>query len=197
MKTPNSSRARGFTLVELLVVIAIIAVLATVGFAAGMAALRHANIVKAKATCTNLEMAINNFFTEYSTIPDAKATDDVEVVTNTPAGVTMLTILSARETDLNTQMNTRGVNFLGNFKEGKANKDGIIYDSSGNVQGLYDPWGGPYHVMLDGDADEIIKVQPKAAAANRTLNNRRVAVWSDGADGIDGKGTVKDDVTTW
>lgn len=66
------------------------------------------------------------------------------------------------------------------------------------MEGLYDPWGGDYQIALDGDFDETVTVLPKAAATGRVLQ-RRVAVWSDGADGTfeDSDGEVRDDVTTW
>ena len=46
--------------------------------------------------------------------------------------------------------------------------------------------------IVDGDFDESISVQPKAASFSRTLQ-RRVAVWSDGKN----PDKAKDDVTTW
>ena len=69
MKTPLHPPPNGFTLVELLVVIAIIAVLAGAGFAAGNAAIQKAKKTTALATCTALESAVNNFYTEYGAMP--------------------------------------------------------------------------------------------------------------------------------
>ena len=67
------------------------------------------------------------------------------------------------------------------------------------MEGLYDPWGGPYNVILDTDYDERITVQPSGASSSKTLNGRRVAVWSDGSDAAEGSGDedITDDVTTW
>jgi hypothetical protein len=64
---------------------------------------------------------------------------------------------------------------------------------------LFDPWGGSYKVTLDLDYDEKIKVKPKGTGAQeKTLNGRRVAAWSDGADGAaTGAGKASDDVITW
>ena len=69
--------------------------------------------------------------------------------------------------------------------------------SGDTVTGLYDPWGGLFNVMLDLDYDEKVIVKPKGASANTTLNGRRVAVWSDGADGKTATGKSNDDVKTW
>ena len=71
MKNPNRSISKqGFTLVELLVVIAIIAVLAAAGFGAGNAALQRAREVTAQSAATSIATSVDQFFTEYSALPD-------------------------------------------------------------------------------------------------------------------------------
>ncbi len=189
MKIPASRRRRGFTLVELLVVISIIAVLAAAGFSAGNAAIQKAKKVTALATCTGVEAAVNNFFTEYGSMPK-DGSDDVTIKTD--SDLDLLKVLLGLETDIN----TRGIKFL-SVKEGKGKKNGLIYNSTGTtVEGLYDPWGGPYNVMMDLDYDEKVTPAPKGGGST-TLNGRRVAVWSDGLDGVDGTGKSTDDVKTW
>ena len=148
------------------------------------------------AAARGIESAVNNFFSEYGSMPTTVATDgeaDTTVVTNVAAGIDLLDVLLGTDTDIN----TRGIKFL-NVPEGKSNVNGIIYSDT-TVTGLYDPWGGPYHVMLDTGLNE--KVKPDTAAeAPITLNGRRVAVWSNGADnttGVSGLGKAEDDVKTW
>ncbi|MEO8615542.1 MAG: prepilin-type N-terminal cleavage/methylation domain-containing protein [Luteolibacter sp.] len=193
MKSHSSRSKRGFTLVELLVVIAIIAVLAGAGFAAGSAAIQKAKKTTALATCVAIESAVNNFYTEYGTMPKDNLSADTPLDTKT--NLDLLTVLLGTETGTS-PLNTRSVKFL-SVREGKANKNGLMYTSSGTtVTGLYDPWGGSYKVMLDGDYDEKITVKP-VGGTSQTLNGRRVAAWSDGADGITGAGKSTDDVTTW
>lgn len=197
MKIPTLRRASGFTLVELLVVIAIIAVLASAGFAAGNAAIQKAKRVKAQATATAIETAVNNFFTEYGTMP-AENLSETPIRTD---NVQFLSVLLGVESG-NSPLNTRGIKFL-SVKEGKRKAgggiDGIVYSGNSNVpSGLYDPWGGMFNVVMDHDYDERITVKPKGTGAQqRTLNGRRVAVWSDGADGVDATGRGGDDVKTW
>lgn len=191
MKIPQSDRKRGFTLVELLVVIAIIAILAAAGFAAGNAAIQRARKVTALASCTALEAAVNNFFTEYGSMPTE---DAAETPFRTDNDLDLLKTLLGQDTKLN----TRSVNFL-SVKEGKANKNGLIYDRTGNtIQGLYDPWGGPYFVLMDADYDEKIDIPSGVLNGGKTLNGRHVAAWSLGADGTSGSGgNTNDDVVTW
>ena len=195
MKNQPSRRTCGFTLVELLVVIVIIAVLASAGFAAGSAAIQKARRTTALAAATAVESAVNNFYTEYGSMP---ADGDSDATTETKTNVTLLKILLGMDEGSTTPKNSRAVKFL-SVREGKSNKNGLIYSSSGSdINGLFDPWGGPYQVMLDLDYDEKINVKPKGlGAVSRTLNGRRVAVWSDGADGATSTGKAADDVITW
>jgi prepilin-type N-terminal cleavage/methylation domain-containing protein len=193
MKTRSVRANRGFTLIELLVVIAIIAVLAGVGFSAGGSAIQKAKKTTCLAAAVSIESAVNNFYTEYGSMPSA-GTGDTTVKTD-GAGINLLKTLLGMDTVLN----PRSIKFL-SAKEGKANKNGLIYDASGNnITGMFDPWGGSYNVILDLDYDEkLVGVKPKGTgSAAATLNGRRVAVWSDGADGVSATGKAADDVKTW
>ena len=189
MKHRISRHLKGFTLVELLVVISIIAVLASAGFAAGHAAIQKARKTTALATATALESAVNNFFNDYGFMPKDGSGD---IVVKTDTDTEFLRVLLGMETT----KNTRGVRYL-SVKEGKGNKNGLIYaDGGNNIRGLFDPWGGGFNVMLDLDYDEKLNVRP-AGGGSFNLNGRRVAVWSDGADGVKGGGKMADDVRTW
>ena len=184
---------RGFTLVELLVVITIIVILAGAGFSAGNSAIQKAKKTTCLAAATAIESAVNNFYTEYGSMPSDEPTDTVFVTDEKP-GIDLLKSLLGMDKTLN----PRGLKFL-SAKEGKSNKNGLIYNTSGtDVTGMFDPWGGPFNIMMDLDYDEKVIVQPKGAGNSAaTLNGRRVAVWSDGADGISASGKAADDVKTW
>lgn len=199
MKIPSARSPKGFTLVELLVVIAIIAVLASAGFAAGNAAIQKARRTTCLATATAIETAVNNFYTEYGSMPTNTATEnDADApALDTKNDKDFLRVLLGIENN-QSPLNSRAIKFL-QVKEGKGNKNGLIYTKSGDdIDGLFDPWGGPYNVKLDTGYDEKVKdVKPKGAAQSVTLNGRRVAVWSDGADGVKSTGKPADDVKTW
>ncbi len=195
----RSARRPGFTLIELLVVIAIIVVLAAAGFQAGNFALNRAKKITALAACTELEKSIQNFYDDNGTMP-IEIDADEEFNSNSTDGVNMLRVLMNQET-ADAPLNAKGIKYLG-IKEGKgtetSGKGGLIWNTTGNqVLALFDPWGGDYKIMIDGDFDETITVRPKGATSDRVLQ-RRVAVWSDGADGArDENGNVRDDVITW
>jgi hypothetical protein len=133
-------------------------------------------------------------------MPTTETTDTpaaTPLKTNT-TGVELCNVLLGLTETSSPPLNTKAIKFLSG-KEGKADKNGLIYNASGlTVTGLFDPWGGPYNVVMDGDYDEKIEVQPAAATAKTTLNGRRVAAWSNGADAISGiGGKAADDVKTW
>jgi prepilin-type N-terminal cleavage/methylation domain-containing protein len=193
MKNQSRRRSSGFTLIELLVVISIIAVLAAAGFAAGNAAILRARKVTALATATAIESAVNNFYNEYGSMPK---NGDQDATVETDNDIEFLNVLLGMEGTGSNVLNTRSIRFL-SVREGKGNKNGLVYNTGGStVKGLYDPWGGPYNVMLDLDYDERVTVKPKAGT-QVTLNGRRVAVWSDGQDGVNTTGKSADDVKTW
>ena len=201
MKTHSSHTPRGFTLVELLVVIAIIAVLAGLATSMASSMIQKAKKTTCLATATAIETAVNNFYTEYGSMPSSGTADTTVAAplkTNAAEGLDLLRVLLGIEPSTASPMyNPRGIKFL-SVKEGKANKNGLIYNTAGtDITGLYDPWGGPFNIILDLDYNEKLSAKTKAETTAVTLNGRRVAVWSDGADGVSATGKATDDVKTW
>ncbi len=87
-------------------------------------------------------------------------------------------------------------------KNGK--RDGVVYDGSGDkITGLYDPWGGPYFIVLDNGSggdfeayDEKLTVTPGNGIKVTKLNGRRVAVYSLGVKEV-GDASNSTLVKTW
>ena len=200
MKTPSFAHSKkGFTLIELLVVIAIIAVLAAAGFAGGAAALEKARKVTAQAAATSVATAIDQFYSEYSSLPSGSGT----LKTDVGDGVLLLNILAGLEEGTDIE-NERKIRFL-SLKDAKNGKrDGVVYDGSGDkINGLYDPWGGPYFIVLDNGSggdfeayDEKLTVTPGNGIKVTKLNGRRVAVYSLGVKEV-GDASNSTLVKTW
>lgn len=151
-------------------------------------AINRAKTVITLATATALESAVNSFYYEYDKLPDVAD----RITTNSPQGVELLHILlGLKEKSANPQ-NSRQIKFL-SIREGKNRKNGLMYSQSGDsVEGLFDPWGNPYTVILYTGHDELLRF--KIATKDIELKGRRVAVFSPGADQKEG---TDDDIRTW
>jgi prepilin-type N-terminal cleavage/methylation domain-containing protein len=194
MKTQASRRRRGFTLIELLVVIAIIAVLAAAGFGAALIGINKAKKTKGIATASAIEQAVNAFYDTYGRLPDPSnsASQDETIDTKQQQGVDLITILMGKETDSPLQ-NDKKIKFL-EVNEGKGGKGGLIYNTNGTIDGLFDPWGNGFKVVLDFDYDEEIEAPAESMpqnATDRIKRGRRVLVYSLGIDEQGGSETIK------
>lgn len=191
MKTRSIYRRGGFTLIELLVVIAIIAVLASAGFGVGMKVQNTARKTVAESAARNIVHAVNSFYADYSAMPVPTGTASTQggttFDTGSGDGLKILSILLGQEDEIN----TRKVKYL-DVPEAKGKKAGIVFNRSGKVDGLYDPWGNPFSIVLDTDYAERLEFKPSKSQV--TLNGRRCAVFSAGQDKKLG---TADDVKTW
>jgi prepilin-type N-terminal cleavage/methylation domain-containing protein len=193
MKTSShSSSPKGFTLIELLVVIAIIATLAAASFAVGPAMINRAKKVSAQATAVSIANAVEQFYTEYSALPDpASNSSDAQFTTDEAP---LLDILAGGSASKSIEQNPRKIRFL-SVKEAKNNMDGAVYNGNA-ISKIVDPWGQPFYIRLDYDYDERITVSPGVAGTNATLNGKRVAVYSLGVKSP-GDANAKSLVKTW
>jgi prepilin-type N-terminal cleavage/methylation domain-containing protein len=196
MKTPSKPSSRkGFTLIELLVVIAIIAVLASAGFAVGPAMMNRAKKLSAQATATNIANAVEQFYTEYSVLPDPDTVSNSAEKEFTTNESDLLDILAGGSETKSIEQNPRKIRFL-SVKEAKNGMDGALYTDDA-ISKILDPWGQPFYIMLDYDYDEKLKVDPVAGSApTSTLNGRRVAVYSLGVK-VPADSNAKTLVKTW
>lgn len=192
---------KGFTLVELLVVIAIIAVLATLAAPAILGALKKSKITKSRGVCNALEIAVDNFESEYNFLPyshllASSPTSDSAGRVNSEDDI--ITVLAGQEDSVN----FKEIRFfeLGAPKGTSAAnyKDGMHIEKVGAPSAdLYDPWGkkvsktlsGLYQLVLDYDQDGVIE---HPYDASKDINGKKVVVYSCGPDGDVSTAGVRD-----
>lgn len=143
----------------------------------------------AQATATSIATAVDQYYTEYNKLPGVAG----RVTTDKVEGIRLLNILNGDESRDAAAENERFIRFL-SLREGRDDRRGVIYDSTGSgaVVGLYDEWGSPYTVFLDGDGDGVLEF--KLGSKEVRLEGRRAAVVSPGKDGKLG---TPDDIKTW
>ena len=195
-------RRTGFTLVELLVVIAIIAILAALGFGAGAAAINSAKKLTAKNECTNLVLAVNGYFHDYSHFPniDGGGSSDVESLTDS----SIMNVLIGLGTE-GQQQNPKKIRYYhGKDAKGANGREyGGLLRTGDNAE-LFDAWrkvnGEPtrhYQIMWDGNYDDELEnpFGPKPIY-------QPVVAWSTGKDGEEVRGSEsnaknRDNVFSW
>lgn len=193
----NSGRANAFTLVELLIVISILIILMGLLFPAFRGAPDQARKVQAKNDLMQIVTAINAFYTEYGRYPTSGgATADVRYGPNGTPNEALFNELRGLP---GTPINTRRVVFvsLPDVKD-PANPRGGIGTRTGAGQ-LYDPWGTPYNVAIDGNYDNEIE-NPYGGGANAGGAKLRAGViaWSWGKNKRQDTNIKKgDDVISW
>ncbi len=197
MKTHRrlSSATRGFTLIELLVVIGIIAILASLAFPVTQAVLQRAYKLKAQATVKDIQVAINNYITEYNRLPQ-QSSAEAPVMTDQSSNLVSV-LMGEDSASGQNSLNPRGIVFL-NANMAKNNRGGLV-DNGGQLS-LIDNWGKPYYVLMDGNYDNKV-ANPDVQNQDQNVSRgappqlrTRVAVYSLGPDGREG---TKDDIVSW
>ncbi len=191
---PPVRAPRGFTLIELLVVIGIIAVLASLAFSVSRSVIANSRKVQTKAVLTDVQTAVNSYFTERHRMPLADAGEEPLRMNQ---GNDLVAILLGDVSGPGTP-NPAGTPFL-QAHPAKRGRGGLI-DNDGAPPSLVDLWGNPYYIVMDTNLDARV---PNPDRQNRDADiaadapahlRTRVAVFSAGPDGE--KGT-RDDIVSW
>jgi len=169
-----------------------------------LAATEKAKKTKARHICSTMDTAILTFLDEYGCLPLPRGTEkspghDIEILTDSPQGVQLLTALMGLEKGSPGDMlNPKNIRFL-DIPEGKRTKDGgrdgIIYNPDGSIRGIYDPWKRPYRILLDADYDDSLDNNP-FSTGDKSLPGRSVGTFTFGKDGKNDSG-AGDDVKSW
>jgi prepilin-type N-terminal cleavage/methylation domain-containing protein len=194
IKSSVARHRTGFTLIELLVVIGIIAILASLAFPVTQSVLQRAYKLKAQATVKDLQVAINNYITEYNRLP-MQGTAETPVQTDQSSP--LIGVLVGEVSGPNS-LNPRGIQFL-TVNMAKNGVGGLV-DNGGSSLSLIDNWGNPYFVLMDGNYDNKV-ANPDVQNQDRTVSGSappqlrtRVAVYSLGPDK---QQATKDDIVSW
>ena len=203
-QTPLRRRTRrGFTLIELLVVIAIIAILAAMGFGAGMMAIDKAKKAAALNDCTNLVQAVQAYYDDYSSLPDVQAAATAPGAKTEPTLMNILVGFDEQQNPKKTRF------FQGRDAKGTSSErayNGIFYTQSSAE--LFDPWrkvsGSSrnerhYYVMMDLDYNEELE---DPFGNSRPLYGKQAIAWCTGKDGKYTSGNTtstdnRDNVYSW
>jgi prepilin-type N-terminal cleavage/methylation domain-containing protein len=204
--SPSRPSRSAFSLMELMVVITIIAILSSIILPAGHAVQKNMKKVDAQKTCTELRTSLMSYFTEYKRFPafeGGSAKDDVEITTDASTPV-MGTLLG-----IDAKYNRRGIQFFSTRPAKRKGFPGLYNDGSGSVE-LLDPFlskkddkGGdsgesnPYHIKIDANYDNTLKVPSRDESDKDEVIYTNVAVWSLGPDGQPGGTPKSDDITAY
>ncbi len=137
--------------------------------------------------------ALDQFSTEYDHLPapTSAAVKGQDWDTDSSASENVITILKA----LDKNANPNATDFLGDIKDAKTQDgkrlNGLVRTAT--AAALFDPWGHPYLIRLDGDHDGHVADPDPAIPGNRIAS--KAIVWSAGKDGD--PETWSDNVGSW
>jgi len=186
-------RRDGFTLVELLVALTIVLILMGLSISVAPAIYRQVKETQAKNAAMQISMAIDAYQNDYGRLPVEAASADVEITGAQLQDLYKILIASPRQDSVVQERNPRMQIYL-DVRDTANGRNGLDEDY------VYrDPWGNPYRIILDADADRQISEFPEPfdrdSSTDRPLR-KRVAVFSNGDPSLDREEKLKA-VTSW
>ena len=138
-----------------------------------------------KKVAVELAASISSYYADYDYVPVAKDLS-ADWSGNTVANSEFLAVLSGKG---DVKMNPKKHDYLDGFKQAKPLPggkfvDGIDYSDPSSPK-LVDPWGQPYHVIMDTNEDGKITL-PFVFWTLTDLIGKRAVVYSTGEPNADG-----------
>jgi len=153
---------------------------------------KNRRISSAMEAMKGLTQACDAFFEEYQQLPLAhtQAIDSVKQTTGDQKTNIMPPLLGPR---LPARESPKSMTFFA-YKEPQDKKGGLLRNDAGTYAELFDPWGNPYHVLLNYDYNDELQ----SPHDGKIIKDRRVLIWSTGPDGKQGTPeTDKDNICSW
>lgn len=194
MKTHSAeSRREGFTLLEILIVISIIAVLIGFLIPPTQSVFAKARKTETLASIRDIVTGLKQYQVDYGRFP-VPAGQAAEDMLDLDSGSAVLKVLLGENPQ---RLNPKAVRYI-EPKIGKAGAGGLI--GAGDDYSLVDPWGQPYHVVLDLNYDGRLAnpdaQNEDAEIAGEALTQLPVSVLVF-SSGPDKKLCTRDDVVSW
>ena len=135
---------------------------------------------------SQLTLACDDYYEVYSFIPlgSTNKIDTSHLTTGTTKNTVMHALLGLDGTP---RESLKKQSFF-TFKASKGEKAGLHRTET--TAELFDPWGSPYHLLLDYDSNN----QLKDPFTNKIITDKRVLIWSPGPDKKSG---TDDDIRSW
>lgn len=185
--TFSTSKSKGFTLIELLVVIAIILTLAGISMVVVNGVRDRASKAEASSEISGLQQAIENYMLDTGRLPVAwspsevrkKASKDGQLyfTTSLTDDSGIMAILTNYMDEYDKKLNPKKTAYFNTKSTDMEGTPGLYFEGRGRVA-LYDPWGNPYHIILNANPDDRT---PRVTVGHRMVT-KNVAIYSVGKD---------------
>ncbi len=157
-------------------------------FWADLKAAKNRDRSSARDAMSKLHLACDDYYEEFQQLPlgSTSNTDEVQLTTG-KGNNTLMTAICAPVSATEESYKSRNL-FV--FHEAKDGENGLLRNKDGSYAELFDPWGSPYHLLLDYDYNR----QLKDPLTSEIITDVKVLIWSPGPDKKPG---TDDDIHSW
>lgn len=138
----------------------------------------------------HLSIAFDDYYEAFQSLPLEHGSTEAETHLTTGAGEDTLMMALTGFGDSGGESAKHQIFF--SFKSSKSATNGLL--TTTNSAELFDPWGNPYHVLLDYNRDS--KLQDPSTG--KIITDQKILIWSPGPDGKSGTlATDQDNLCSW